>query len=328
MHKIWTKAVSQWNEDQQKYVLVDAESSFYMYDGPLCELKGDDTAKQTEELQQQNASTQLAQNQQLMNMMSTQYGKQSQIYSYLQSKMQPMIDNPTGYSAQALTSMRTSADDTLSNNYSNAQKALNQTQFANGSRDLPSGVSSQLNASLMGAEASDKAGAQNQITQADANLKQQNYWNAVNTLNGVGTETNPLGYASAATGAANAASSAGNSVAGLSQAYTQSQQSGLAGVLGGLAGGVFGAAGQAGGFGKLFSCHVAAAVFGEPDDLSGAKTTLVRSWMAQMAAKHWYARSLVSLYNRTSKALSKSKVAVWALTPLFKLFLKKAEESK
>jgi hypothetical protein len=233
------------------------ESDFYEYTGEVALCKGDSTDQQTEQLEQQNTQAQLAQNQQLMNIMQTQYGAQSQIYNYMSGKMTAMMNNPTGYSQQQLTSMQTSANDNLTNQYQSAQQALNQSEFTNGSRDLPSGVNDQLNASLLNSEASDKASAQNQITQANANLQQQNYWNAANALSGVAAGENPLGYASAATGASNAASSAGNSTANLSNAYMNSQQSQLESVLGGAVTGIgsslIGGAAKAGGFSSLFS---------------------------------------------------------------------------
>lgn len=327
--KIYTKVEFRW--DGKSYVRVSEESFDYSGEVALC--KGDQTAKQTEELQQQNAQQQLAQNQQFMNMMETQFGKQSQIYSYIQGKMQPMIDNPTGYSDQALASMRTSANDTISNNYQNAQKALNASNWGNTSRDLPSGVTGQLDAGLMAQEAGDKSTAQNQITEANANLQQQNYWNAVNALNGVGTETNPLGYASAATGASTAASAAGNSTANLANSYTQSQQSGLTSILGGLTGGIFGAAGAAGGFGNLFSgaskpCYVAAAVFNE-DFETGVNTNAVRNWLwREWSTQHWYAKPVLFLYCKTGKWIAQQRSLVKMLSPLFHLALRKAKEAK
>lgn len=323
--KVFTKSVFRWDETTDSYRLVPEESVSFNYEGPVALCKGDSTDSATEQAQQEEAAQQAAYNKSLMDIFTQQFGAQQGVLNYLKGQMQPMIENPQGYSPQELTSMRTTADDTLSNQYQNAQKTLNAQEFANGSRDLPSGVNDQLNGSLLASEAADKSNAQNTITQSDANLKQQNYWNAVNVLNGVATEENPLGYAGAATNAANAGTSAANSVANLSQAETSSQQSGLMSVLGGVAGGVFGAAGQAGGFGKLFSCHVAAKIFGEAEDLTGVKTTLVREWMKAKAEAHILVRPFVWIYSHTSKWLAKSELAVKALTPLFKRLLREAE---
>lgn len=252
--RIYTKIEAQWNDELQQYVTVSAE--FYEYEGTVALCKGDDTAKQSEQLQLQNQQQQLDFNTQLMGIFQQQYGQQQQVYQYLQKQMQPIIDaGGTGYSAQALASMRTSATDNLSNQYQNAQKALQAQEFTSGGRDLPSGVNQQLNASLFASEAADQAGAQNQITQQNENLKQQNYWNAVNELNGVGAAFNPQSYAGAATNSSEAASTAGNSAANLSTAYQNSKKgfwSNLASGLGaGLGAGLGG--GLSGGFGSLMS---------------------------------------------------------------------------
>jgi hypothetical protein len=248
--RIYTKIISQWDEQLQRYVTV--ESEWFDYAGEVALCKGDNTDKQAEQASLENEQQQNAFSAQLMDVFKAQYGQQQGVLNYLQGKMQPMIDNPTGYGDKALTAMRTSSDDQISNQYQNAQKTLQSNSFAMGGRDLPSGVDSQLAASLLNGEAQDKAGAQNQITMADENLKQSNYWNAVNTLNGVGTEYNPQSYAGASTGASGASSGAAGAVASTSQANTAASNSGflskLAGGFGsalgsGLAGGLTGGLG-------------------------------------------------------------------------------------
>jgi hypothetical protein len=244
----YTKIVGSWAD-----LVVVTHTEGFEDDRPVALCKGDDTAKATEQLQQQNAQQQMAFNQQLMTLFQQQFGKQNAVMDYLNGKMKPIVDaGGKGFSDDALAAMRTSATDKLSGAYANAQRTLQTREFANGSRDLPSGVNAQLDAALLDSESADKAGAQNNITLANENQKQANYWNAVNVLNGQAAQLDPLGYAGAATNAANSATGAGNSVANLSNAVTASNQSQLMGVLGGVAGGVFGAAGQAGGFGKLF----------------------------------------------------------------------------
>lgn len=294
--KIRTRVVGFW--DGSRYVASEITELDYAGSVALC--KGDATAKAAEEQQLQF-------NTQLMSIFQQQFAKQSQIFDFLKGKLQPMIDNPTGYSPEALAAMRTSATDTLSQNYQNAQRALQSEQFARGGRDLPSGVNAQLDAALQYAEASDKAGAQNTITLQNENLKQSNFWNAMNALNGQEAIANPLGYAGAAT-------SGSNAVANLSQAYTASQQSGLMGMLGGLAGGALSGAGSAGGFGKLFGCWLAAAHFGGWHD---PRTHVVRQWLWTRFCEHWYGRALMALYMRFGERLSRSRLAVMALGPLF-----------
>jgi hypothetical protein len=184
---------------------------------------GDSTAKAAENQSMQFQS-------QLMATFNKQFAAQSDILNFLKGTLEPQITNPQGYGADALAAMRTSATENISGQYDNAQKSLQNQQFALGGRDLPSGVAEMQMGALKQGQASDTSAAQNNITLNDANLKNSNYWNSVNALNGVAAEQNPLGYAGAST-------SAGNSVANLSQAFQASKQSQLMGVLGGAVGG-------------------------------------------------------------------------------------------
>lgn len=197
---------------------------WYVYDGPVAECKGDQTAQAAEQ-QQAAFSAQMAAT------FNKQYAAQSEVLNFLKGALEPQITNPTGYGTDAMAAMRTSANENISGSYDNAQKAIQNMQFVNGGRDLPSGVNQMQLGGLKMAEAGDQAGAQNTITLNNENLKQSNYWNAMNVLSGnVASQFNPLGYAGASTGAA-------NTVTGLSQAYNASKQSQLMGVLGGAAGG-------------------------------------------------------------------------------------------
>jgi len=243
--RIYTKLVF----DMSDGSLLESES--FDYEGEVALCKGDNTAKQGEQQSVANQQQDSQYQQQLMNIFQQQFGQQQQVLNFLNGKMQATINNPQGYDQATLNAMRTSADDQLSGQYQNAQKALNAQMFASGGRDLPSGVDSQLNASLLNSEATDKANAQNSITVQNANLAQQNYWNAVSVDNGVAAQYNPQSYAGEATNMGNAASGAGNATANLSNAYSNSQNAGFfnhfansfgsalgAGLGGGLSGGM------------------------------------------------------------------------------------------
>jgi hypothetical protein len=187
--------------------------------------KGDQIAKQAEVQQMQFQG-------QLMQVFQQQFGQQSGILDFLKNRLQPMIDNPTGYSDAAKAAMKANATDEISGQYDNATKALQNVQFARGGRDLPSGVDEMQAGALKGAQARDTAGALNTIELNDENLKQNNYWNATNVLSGnVASQYNPLGYSSSA-------NQAGAVTGDLAQAYNASKQSQLLGALGGIAGGV------------------------------------------------------------------------------------------
>lgn len=189
--------------------------------------KGDPTAQAAEQEQQTF-------DQQLMTLFQAQYGKQSAITGYLTGQMEPLISKGgQGYTPEQLTAMRTAATDTISQQTQGAQRAVNATE----QRGLPSGVNAQVSGSITAAEAEEQAATQNQITQANANLQQQNYWNAINVLNGQAATENPLGYAGAATSGTNAVSNA-------SQAETAAAGPTAGAIVGGILGGGLGAVGS------------------------------------------------------------------------------------
>src|SRR6185437_12491610 len=104
--------------------------------------------------------------------------------------------------------------------FQNAQAGLNEQEFTKGGLDLPSGVNAQLDASLQAQRAQQQAGEENQITLANEEQRQQNYWNAVKTEGGVADAYNPGGYIADSLNA-----SAG--VGGLADAATKANQSGF-----------------------------------------------------------------------------------------------------
>jgi hypothetical protein len=186
---------------------------------------GDEKLKQSEKLQLDFQT-------QLIDIFKKQYGDQSEVLHFLTDRLKPQVDNPTGYSASAKAAMRAEAVDTISNQYDNAQKAVQDIQFTRGGRDLPSGVDAMQIGALKGAQARDTSNALNTIELNDENLKESNYWNAINILSGnVAGQFNPLGYASAENNTA-------STVSDLGTAYKNSQGSQLLGATGGIVGGV------------------------------------------------------------------------------------------
>jgi len=276
--------------DMETMRLVAEESRDYF--GPVEWCKGDSTAKAAE---QQQASFDAS----LMNIFQSQYATQKSQLDYLTAKMKPMIDNPTGLSPEALASARTSATDTNSQQYRNAQAALNnEVSQASGGSKLTgvAGANVQADAALAAAEANQEATSQEGITAQNEALKNSNYWNAINALNGTAAMQNPLGYASAATGGSDAVSNLGNTV----NAANQSQ---LLGALGGVVGGIGGAL-----VGKLppIGCWIFASFFGWND---------IRTWIM----RHWLHTQAPAVFRRFylayGKRIAKTPMR-WAFRPL------------
>jgi hypothetical protein len=241
--KIYRSKTVQMTDVIGEYIPVSEVS--FEYAGPIAEAKGDSTAKAQEQANLAATQSQADFTKELMGTFQTQFGKQSNIYQFLQSKMQPMIDNPTGMSADALTAARTSATDADSVAYQNAQKTLNANMASRGEAGVPSGVNDQLNEALLNQEAAQKSSDQNNITLQNEQLKQQNMWNAVNTLSGVGAGYNPLGFSSSATQGSSAIAGLGNSGADLSKAVTAANGPTAGQIIGSVAGAALGAAGSA-----------------------------------------------------------------------------------
>jgi hypothetical protein len=211
----------------------------YDYVGPVASFKGDKTVKAAETSQQTFDTS-------LQKIFTQQYATQKSNLDYLTAKLKPQIDaGGTGYTPAQLASMRTGATDTNSAQFQAAKAALQESisQRSGGSKLTGvSGASTEADAALLNSAAQTEAGSQEQITAANANLQQQNYWQAVNVLNGVAAQNNPLGYAGSATAGTGAVASA-------SDAYTNSNKSQLLGALGGALGGAVG--GWAGGGFKM-----------------------------------------------------------------------------
>ena len=205
--------------------------------------KGDNTAQSAE--QSQAAFTQT-----LQQAFNSQFATQQATLGFLNNTLQNEVTNPTGYGATDLAAQRTSATDTIAAQAQNAQRATQGRAAMTGGANLPSGVNQQIAAEEQTAAGQAEAGAQNQITQNNANLKMQQQQAGLSGLSGVAQINNPNQYASSA-------NQGSGEVAGLSQAVTQANGPGigqtLAGVTTGIGGAVIGGAGKAGGFSSLFS---------------------------------------------------------------------------
>lgn len=205
--------------------LLDKLETTVFYRLPMCFWSGGDSTAQNTETSAANFTNTL------QNSFNQQFAAQSGALSFLNGKLTGMINNPTGYSAPALAAMRTSATDQVASQFQAAKMANQNTEFSRGGENLPSGVNAQINAGLTTQAAQAQSAAQNNITQQNAQLQNQNYWNATNALMGVSSQYNPNAYAG------DASQSAGE-VAGLSSAVTAANGPTIGAVLGGIGTGV------------------------------------------------------------------------------------------
>jgi len=289
-NKAYTKFEFRWVGDE--LCLVWAQPSSYI--GMFDQMKGDPYAEEEEQATANFDNS-------LMNIFQAQYATQSAQLQFLQNQMEPVIaEGGQGYTPTQLAAQRTGATDVNAQQFQSAQAALNEqiSDNAGGSKLVGSaGTTAAADTELSTAEAQTQAASQNEITQNNAQLQQQNYWNAVNSLNGVAAQENPIGYA----GASN---SAGNTVAGLSQAVTASKSSSLLGTLGGIAGGI-------GSSLVTKYCWVAASFYGWHD----IRTWVIRMWVTHKAPK-WFK----AFYIKHGAYIASTPLR-WAFYPVFEAVL-------
>jgi hypothetical protein len=166
----------------------------------------------------------------------TQFANQSAILSSLQTAFDPILKagiNQYGFSPQEDTSMRTSASDSIARNFAGAQTALNENLASRGGGNtfLPSGATAQLQAGLLGSEATTQAETSNAITQKGYDVGRTNFLSAEGALAQTAGLQNPLGYA----GAGNQAGSAAFNSADIINQQNTAWQGALGGMIGGAA---------------------------------------------------------------------------------------------
>lgn len=204
--------------------------------GPTLWMKGASAAE--EQLQQQQSAFYST----LTDLFQQQFAQSKSTLDFLQTSLEPLIQNPQGYDAATLNSMRTSASDTIATQYQNAAKTMQNRSFVLGGRQVPSGVQQAQQEGLTASQAATESNAQNQITQANANLKQTNFWNAISALSGVGGMQSSSA-SSLMGGANNAFNGAFNAAHTINQ-----ENSSWGSIFGGLAGGVLKGLGSASSF--------------------------------------------------------------------------------
>jgi hypothetical protein len=205
--------------------------ALFIFTHPVSGGKGDQTAQNTE-------NNQSAFSNQLQQVFQANNASQQNQLNFLNTKMQSAINNPQGFNAQTLASMRAQATDQTAAQVQNADRAVN-SSFANkgGAAALPNGAESQVEGAIATNAGQQENAAQQNITEQNAQLQNSNEWNAVKGEEGVAGMENPEGMA----GEENQSAS---TVGGLSQAVTSSAGPTFGSILGGVAGAGIGAAGQ------------------------------------------------------------------------------------
>jgi len=164
------------------------------------------------------------------------FGEQQSVLNSLNAKMSYMAANPLGYTPQELHLMTTSVNENTSNAAKAAIGSAAAFGAAHGSADVGGGATGEIAGEIGSQAAQAKAGQLNQISTANQQLKQQNYWKAISGLSAVGSDFGgSTGTSlSAESGLSGAATGAGEGAVKADLAGTQ-KVAGMINAIGGLA---------------------------------------------------------------------------------------------
>lgn len=160
------------------------EEQGYEYEGQVVLMKASQEEKDAARSSQAFTDT-------LRSMFQEQFKYQRGIMDTILAKVTPLFQNPQGFAPDALAAMRTNASEGITANYDAAQRNFQDRAFVLGGRELPSGALLAGQGAIDLGRARDEAAAQRQITLANEQQKQANFWNAANILNGQVANASP-----------------------------------------------------------------------------------------------------------------------------------------
>lgn len=189
--------------------------------------------------------------QKLMGMFQSQFGKQAGTLNFLNSKLQGMVNNPTGLGARGVSALNSQAISNTAAQEQNAIRAANNATAGKGN-GLPSGVQAQISGDIAARGQQQLSSELNSNNVLNAQVQNQQQQFGLSGEQNVASLENPLGYGSEAnTGLGN--------VGSLDMDYIKSRQynasvSGAGAVMGeigqglnlvgGVAGGIMGGIGN------------------------------------------------------------------------------------
>lgn len=216
--RVYTKAVSKWDEVLNRYVTDEELSVWTEYEGEVELAKGSNVANQ--------------QRQEELNMQKAAIARQNAQQDYVKSLVQQFVTGAgQGYDPAMLEALKTQFMNTNDQAYQSAAGSLRSALLARGAGggNLPvSGDTVRGFLGLNSARANSQAGGLQQIGLQDLQTALNNRWNAMSILNGQPAQLNTQIGSSA-----NAASSA-------LQSYIQAKNSGFLSNLGSSFGGALG----------------------------------------------------------------------------------------
>jgi len=137
------------------------------------------------------------------------FAGQNDILNKLNESLSPIVEagpNQQGFSPQELASLTTTAVNNAAAANRNAQQAAgNFAAGQNNTSGLQSGVQKQIRGSIASSAANQESNALNQITQANYNQGNQNFWRAQGGMSALSGQYNPAEFGSLSNNANEAA---------------------------------------------------------------------------------------------------------------------------
>src|SRR5271165_5250658 len=207
--------------------IIENETEWYDYLGPVAMLCGATSAQTTLQTQQMSAYTQMQQQ------ASTEFGQANTVFQSLQNSFAPTVaagPSQMGYSPAELSALNSAAITNTGTAYANAKAATGEALAGQngGNTALPSGTTAGVDEALASQAANQTSTELNQIQQAGYAQGNANY-NAATA--GLAASPNVFGTS---TGAGNAATGAGGAAGTTANQITQANNSWVGAVTGAL----------------------------------------------------------------------------------------------
>jgi hypothetical protein len=165
---------------------------------------------------------------------STAFAEQQQALGGLTAKMNYLTANPMGYTPQQLATAKTSINENTATAARQALGAAAAFAAAHGGADIGNGAMGQIAGEIGSAATQSKAQSLASLSNANEEMKQQNFWKGISGLNSAASQ-----YGGAAATGISGAGNAAESSVNAGQLKLASQQAGWAdvgGVMSGIGG--------------------------------------------------------------------------------------------
>jgi hypothetical protein len=172
--------------------------------------------------------------------MQTQYADQTNLYSQVNSVLQPILQggpNQEGFTPAEKNNLNEQVVEGTAENYSAAAKAVGESEAAEGGgeSELPTGAQDQMKEEVATSAAGLESQEEAQVEQQDYQQGYSEFENAEEGEMAIATGENPLGYAGATTSAESTAGSEANAIASQNNSWINAAVGAGGAIVGGMA---------------------------------------------------------------------------------------------